>query len=85
MTGLRGCFAYVHIADPNNRIYESNEDNNEAQVIIRLPFHSGDRRAGLPGPDRGRRYPRLRAATDRVRAHAPRGSRAPSAPRRARA
>ena len=29
VTGLRGCFAYVHIADPLNGIYESNEDNNE--------------------------------------------------------
>ena len=48
VTGLRGCFAYVHIADPNNRIYESNEDNNEAQVIVRLPFRSSNRRGGLP-------------------------------------
>ena len=38
MTGLRGCFAYVHIADPENGIFESNEDNNEAQAIIRLPY-----------------------------------------------
>ena len=40
VTGLRGCFAYVHIADPENGIYESNEDNNEAQVIVRLPFRA---------------------------------------------
>jgi len=58
VTGLRGCFAYVHIADPNNRVYESNEDNNEAQVIVKLPFRSGDRRQGCRGPDRGRGYPR---------------------------
>ena len=57
MTGLRGCFAYVHIADPENGVYESNEDNNEAQVIIRLPFHSSNRREGCRGPDRGRPYP----------------------------
>ena len=57
VTGLRGCFAYVHIADPNNRLYESNEDNNEAQVIVKLPFRSGDRRQGCRGPDRGRGYP----------------------------
>jgi hypothetical protein len=57
VTGLRGCFAYVHIADPNNRVYESNEDNNEAQVIVKLPFRSGDRRQGCRGPDRGRGYP----------------------------
>jgi hypothetical protein len=62
VTGLRGCFAYVHIADPENGVYESNEDNNEAQVIVRLPFHSGDRRRGCRGHDHGkvhdpRQYP----------------------------
>jgi Lysyl oxidase len=56
VTGLRGCFAYVHIADPNNRIYESDEDNNEAQVIVRLPFQRGERRKGCRGPDRGGTY-----------------------------
>jgi hypothetical protein len=62
VTGLRGCFAYVHIADPENGVYESNEDNNEAQVIVRLPFRLGDRRQGCRGRDRGhvhdpRQYP----------------------------
>ena len=62
MTGLRGCFAYVHIADPNNRIYESDEDNNEAQVIVRLPYRADARRKGCRGRDRGkfhdpRQYP----------------------------
>jgi Lysyl oxidase len=56
VTGLRGCFAYAHIADPNNRVYESDEDNNEAQVIVRLPFRRGERRTGCRGPDRGRPY-----------------------------
>jgi Lysyl oxidase len=56
VTGLRGCFAYVHIADPNNRVYESDEDNNEAQVIVRLPFHPGERRKGCRGADRGEVY-----------------------------
>jgi hypothetical protein len=56
VTGLRGCFAYVHIADPENGIYESNEDNNEAQVIVRLPFERGRARRGCEGRDRGRRY-----------------------------
>jgi hypothetical protein len=37
VTGLRGTFAYVHIADPRNGIYESNEDNNESESIVRLP------------------------------------------------
>ena len=53
VTGLRGCFAYVHIADPENGVYESNEDNNEAQVIVRLPFRLGERRQGCRGRDRG--------------------------------
>jgi hypothetical protein len=56
VTGLRGCFAYVHIADPANRIYESDEDNNEAQVIVRLPYEAGARRRGCRGRDRGRSF-----------------------------
>lgn len=56
VTGLRGCFAYVHIADPENGIYESDEDNNEAQAIVRLPFKRGNARRGCVGRDRGRRY-----------------------------
>jgi hypothetical protein len=56
VTGLRGCFAYVHIADPENGIHESDEDNNEAQVIVRLPFVRGRTRGGCEGRDRGRRY-----------------------------
>jgi hypothetical protein len=38
VTGLRGCFAYVHRADPKNHIWESNEGNNDSQRIIRLPW-----------------------------------------------
>jgi hypothetical protein len=53
VTGLRGCFAYVHIADPRNRIYESNEDNNEAQRIVRLPFRRSNPRGGCPGRSTG--------------------------------
>ena len=49
-TGLRGCFAYVHVADPLNHLYESNEDNNEAQVIVRLPYRTGRQRC--PGARR---------------------------------
>jgi hypothetical protein len=44
VTGLRGCFAYVHVADPKNWIFESNEKNNESQRIVRLPPNRG------PGP-----------------------------------
>jgi hypothetical protein len=54
VTGLRGCFAYVHVADPRNGIFESNEVNNQGQVIVRLPFRAGARRAGCRGGDRGR-------------------------------
>jgi hypothetical protein len=56
VTGLRGCFAYVHIADPENRIFESNEDNNEAQAIIRLPYRADQPRQGCRGRDRGRSF-----------------------------
>ena len=52
VTGLRGCFAYVHIADPRNGIFESNEDNNESQVIVRLPWRGTGKR-GCPGHARG--------------------------------
>jgi hypothetical protein len=38
VTGLRGCFAYVHRADPQNHIFESNERNNDAQRVVRLPW-----------------------------------------------
>lgn len=47
VTGLRGCFAYVHIADPTNVIYESNEDDNRSRVVVRLPFNGSSR--GCPG------------------------------------
>ncbi|HYI35588.1 MAG TPA: lysyl oxidase family protein [Thermoleophilaceae bacterium] len=48
VTGLRGCFAYVHTADPRNGIYESNERNNASTVVVRLPFRGGKQRC--PGP-----------------------------------
>ena len=60
MTGLRGCFAYRHTADPRNGIYESNERNNSAQVIVRLPFKPGTpalRVVGLGRSVGGRRRP----------------------------
>jgi hypothetical protein len=56
VTGLRGCFAYAHIADPENGIFEANEDNNEAQVIIRLPYQPSRPRQGCRGRDRGRSF-----------------------------
>lgn len=47
VSGLRGCFAYVHVADPLNVIYESNEDDNMSSVVVRLPFTGSN--AGCPG------------------------------------
>jgi hypothetical protein len=43
VTGLHGCFAYVHRADPKNWIFESNEGNNDSQRIVRLPPGRGGR------------------------------------------
>ena len=49
VTGLRGCFAYRHTADPRNGIYESDETNNSAQVTVRLPFKPGKQRCPFAG------------------------------------
>jgi hypothetical protein len=40
VTGLHGCFAFVQRVDPKNHIFESHEDNNDSQRIVRLPFGS---------------------------------------------
>ena len=32
----RGCYAYVHIADPNDGVYERKENNNEASTVVFL-------------------------------------------------
>lgn len=58
----RGCFAYVHIADPRNHIFESNEDNNEGETIVRLPWRGAGRHgcpgeSGTGGPDGGAEVP----------------------------
>jgi len=44
VSGLRGCFAFVLVADPKNHLFESNEDNNEGRRILRLPFRHGAQR-----------------------------------------
>ena len=44
---LKGCFAFRHVADPKNGIYESNERNNVGERIIRLPWR-GPARQGCP-------------------------------------
>ena len=41
VTGLRGCFAFVHRADPNNHLAERREDNNIAARMIQLPPRNG--------------------------------------------
>jgi hypothetical protein len=37
--GLHGCFALVMRVDPNNLLYESNEDDNSSRRLVHLPFH----------------------------------------------
>jgi hypothetical protein len=37
VTRLHGTFAFKHIADPKNGIWESNEKNNEGVTIVKLP------------------------------------------------
>jgi hypothetical protein len=53
VTGLRGRFALVHIADPQNGIWESNEGNNEGITYISLPSAKviGRSQPQTPEPD----------------------------------
>jgi len=37
VTGLRGRVALVHVADPDDVLMESNEDNNTSRVLVSLP------------------------------------------------
>jgi hypothetical protein len=37
VTGLRGSFAYVQIADPDNLLMESNKNNNLSETYVALP------------------------------------------------
>jgi hypothetical protein len=48
ITGLRGCFAFVHVADPKNHIRELDEGNNRATIYIRLPSVKPIRRCPRP-------------------------------------
>ncbi len=41
VAGLRGCFAFAMTVDPQNLLFESNEDDNSSQRLVRLPF-AGD-------------------------------------------
>ena len=47
ITGLRGRYGFIHIADPRNGIWENDEDDNTAMTIVSLP--SG-KRLGTRGP-----------------------------------
>jgi hypothetical protein len=37
VTGLRGRFAYVHVADPNSLLIERNDRNNLSETYVALP------------------------------------------------
>ena len=41
VAGLRGCYAFVMRVDPENLLFEENEDNNRSTRIIRLPYRDG--------------------------------------------
>ena len=43
VAGLRGCFAYRMTVDPKQVLFESNENDNTSQVLVRLPYpgHTG--------------------------------------------
>ena len=43
VAGLRGCFAYTMTVDPKEVLFESNEEDNTSQVLVRLPYpgHTG--------------------------------------------
>ncbi len=51
VTGLRGRFAYVQIADPDNLLIESNHQNNESETYVSLPSgHILGHRVGVATP-----------------------------------
>jgi hypothetical protein len=50
VTGRRGCFAYVHIADPRNHFRELDETNNASSVTIRLPWRGPSATGCTPTP-----------------------------------
>jgi hypothetical protein len=51
ITGLKGCFSFIHRADPLGKIAEMREDNNYGWRHIRLPPRGGSvAPRGCPGP-----------------------------------
>lgn len=51
VTRLRGTFAFKHIADPENGIWESDETNNESITIVQLPAGKAVTRRSGSGED----------------------------------
>jgi hypothetical protein len=49
VTGLRGCYLYVHVADPENHLREADESDNTTGRVVRLPWRGGGR-GGCPAP-----------------------------------
>jgi hypothetical protein len=58
VTGLRGCFAYRHVGDPTNAVFESKERNNAATRVVRLPYRGGAPRCPKTGRLDAPRAPR---------------------------
>jgi len=38
VTGLSGCFVYEMTVDPQDNLFESNEDDNSSRRLVRLPY-----------------------------------------------
>ncbi len=51
VTGLKGTFAFKHIADPKNGIWETDETNNEGVTIVTLPSGRAVSRSSRGGDD----------------------------------
>jgi hypothetical protein len=41
VAGLRGCFVYRMTVDPGEHLFESNENDNTSQRLVRLPYRGG--------------------------------------------
>lgn len=44
VSGLRGCFAFTMTVDPKHLLFESNERDNSASRLVRLPYRDGPQR-----------------------------------------
>jgi hypothetical protein len=54
VTGLEGCFAYVHVADPAEHLVELHENNNSSAVSVRLPWRGSGGARGCPAVKSGK-------------------------------